>query len=794
MRYIVLLLLTVVFFSSHAYADNPGQLAIKMIPGIITQNTEGLIEVYSQSGGTIDKLVATSYDPSIVQITGMDPGKSHTVYIVKINTQKDGTTKIAFAAPGFSSEEFPVVVTKNSGLASQLLIQTTPSTFDLNGPTHGYFSVETVNAGGFPTAVQNDLPISVSTSNTNIASLRTDQVVIKNGTYYAMGEFDVNQPGTVTISASSQTMQTVSSTSITVNNVNTQNTIQLYVYPQKINVFSATYAYAVVQLHGSSGNPILAKEDIPVTITVKDTSNTKLNNTSGQTPYVQVNETPVIKKGSYWAYVPVEVVAGTNDPFSINISVKGYLVSTPALLTPIMQTSVFADNSAKIDVLPVLATGQKELIGIAHLEDNSGNVLVAKDNLQIHVDSSSTPTISVLDIALPHGSQAAPVFAQVGNVVNPVSLNVVTETPQTVTPTMTAPTTDSLTLIVQSLIPKVLTHTTFPLLFFMEKSGVLSSFPSDFEISVEPTSVIQAGPVSISKDKPIQVVNSTLLQDGVQSLSVGGSPYSPSFTIEGLSSHPASIMMDFPDTIISNTPNAFSIELLDGQKLPVYADHDIDAKLISSDPSILDFSDVQIKKGTYYTTFNAQANKSGSVDISILADVIPLSKFTMSVVSFTPDVSIDSPDFSEPNIPFSASITALYKQAPLDGLKVEWSVDGAIIQKMNSTTNSEGIATATFVASNPGTVHVTAKISGGSYGDTVVSKDVKVNPPLSSNTSSISPSSSSPSLSILGISPILLIIPVVAGVVIFMYFKKREILVDKISTIKEKIMNLRQRE
>ncbi len=793
MRYIALLLLTVVFFSSHAYADNPGQLAIKMIPGIITQNTEGLIEVYSQSGGTIDKLIATSYDPSIVQITGMDPGKSHTVYIVKINTQKDGTTKIAFAAPGFASEEFPVVVTKNSGLASQLLIKTTPSTFDLNGPTHGYFSVEAVNAGGFPTVVQNDLSISVSTSNTNIASLRTDQVVIKNGTYYAVGEFDVNQPGTVTISASSQTMQTVS-TSITVNNANTQNTIQLYVYPKTINVFSSAYAYAVVQLHDSSGNPILAKEDIPVTITVKDISNTKLNNTSGQTPYVQVNETPIIKKGSYWAYVPVEVAAGTNDTFNINISAKGYLVSTPAQLTPIMQTSVFADNSAKIDVLPVLATGQKELIGIAHLEDNSGNVLVAKSNLQIPVDSSSTPTMSVLNIALPHGSQAAPVFALVGTVVNPVSLNVVTETPQTVTPTITAPIIDSLTLVVQPLIPKVLTHTTFPLSFFMEKSGVLSLFTSDFMMSVEPTSVIQAGPVSISKDKPIQVVNSTLLQDGVQSLSVGGSPYSPIITIEGLSSHPASIMMDFPDTITSNTPNAFSIELLDGQKLPVYADHDINVKLVSSDPSILDFSDVQIKKGTYYTTFNAQANKSGSVDISILADVIPLSKFTMSVVSFTPDVSINSPDFSEPNIAFSASITALYQQAPLDGLKVEWSADGATIQKMNSTTNSQGMSTATLVASNPGTVHVTAKISGGSYGDTIVSKDVKINPPLSSDVGSTTPQSSSPSLSILGISPILLIIPVVAGVVGFLYFKKREMLVDKISAIKEKIMNLRQRE
>ena len=766
---------------------------MKMIPGIIAQNTEGLIQVYSTSGGTIDKLIATSYDPSIVQITGMDSDKSHTVYIVKIKTQKDGATKIAFAAPGFSSEEFPVTVTKSGGLASQLLIQTTPNSFDLNDPKHGYFSVETVNAGGFPTIVQNDLPISISTSNTNIASLQTDQVVVKNGSYFAVGEFDVNQPGTITISASTPTMQTVSSTSIAVNNVNTQNAIQVYVYPQKINVFSSAYAYAVVQLHDSSGNPIIAKEDIPITIGVKDASNTKLNNTSGQTQFVQVNEAPVIKKGSYWAYVPVEVSAGTNDTFNINISAKGYLVSAPATLTPIMATTVFADNSAKMDTLPVLATGKQELIGIVHLEDDSGNVLVANSNLKIHIDSSSPSVMSVLDTAFPHGSQAAPVFAQVGNVANPVSLNVVAETPQTVTPTITAPITDSLTLVIQPLISKILTHTAFPLAFFMEKSGALSTFQSDFEMSVEPTNIIQAESVPILKDESIRVINSTLLQDGQQSISVGGAPYSPSISVEGLSSRPASIMMDFPDTIISNTPNAFSIELLDDQKLPVYADHDVTAKLVSNDPSILDFSDIQIKKGTYYTTFDAQANKSGTVDISILADMIPLSKFSISVVSFTPDISIDSPDFSEPNIPFSASITALYKETPLNGLKVEWSANGATIQQMNSTTNLEGKSTATFITSNPGAVHITAKISGGSYGDTSVSKDVTVNPPLSA-TGSAPPQGSSPSFSILGISPILLIIPVVGGVIGFLYLKKRELLVGKMSEIKEKIVNLRQRE
>jgi hypothetical protein len=796
LRYIAVLLLTVVLFSNHAYADNPGQLGIQMIPGIITQDTEGLIQVYSKSGGTIDKLIATSYDPSVVKITGIDQDTSHTIYIVKIKTQKSGDTKIAFAAPGFSSEEFPVKVTKNTGLGSQLLIKTTPSTFDVNGPKHGYFSIEAVNEDGFPTIMTVDTQVTITVSDTNMVSLKENQVVIKKGSYYTVGEFDVNQPGSITISASSQSMPSVS-TSITVGKTDSQNTIQVYVFPKTINAFKASIAYAVVQLHDSSGNPILAKDDIPVTIHVTNSTSSDAVNTSGDSPYVQVNERPVIKKGSYWAYVPIELAAATSTTFNVAISAKGYLVSPAAQFSSVNIPLLFADDSAKMDTLPILASGGKELIGIAHLEDSSGTVLVAKDNLDIHVDSSDPSTLSVSNIILNHGTQDVPVFAQVGKVVNPVTLNVVTASPQTISATISSLTPNSLTFVAEPMIGEILSHTTFPLAFYVTKNGALSSFDSDFDLKLGPVDSLQTGPVSVKKDSLVNVVDSTLLQDGVQSFSVMGSTYSQSFTMEGLSSHPKSIMMDFPYTITSNTLNAFSIELLDAQNLPVYADHDIPAKLVSNDPSIIDFPDVQIKKGTYYTMFNVQAKKSGSADISILADVIPLSKFSVSVVSFTPDVSIQSPDFSEPALPFVAKIIATYKQAPLEGLKVEWSAEGATIQKMNSTTNLDGTAMATFLSTAPGDVIITAKVSGGSYEDVVVTKDVKINASLSPEKGSLQPKDNTTSFSIMGISPILLIIPAVVGVIGFLFFKKREMLegiAEKMSEIKEKMTNLRQRD
>ena len=793
-----------IFFSSYAYADDPGQLIIKMLPGTITQDSDGLIQVYSKSGENIDKLVATSGDPSIVKITSMVQDPSHTSYIVKIQTHNAGDTKIAFAAPGFSSEEFSISVAKNSGLPSQLLIKMTPNTFDTNGPTHGYFSVETVNAQGFPTIVTDDTIVTLTISDANIIHLKENQVVIKKGSYYAIGEFDVNQPGSATISASSKLTPTVSS-SVTLSQTSSQNIIQLYVFPQKINAFQASTTYAVVQLHDSSGNPIIAKEDIPVTIHVSNSSSTVSVNTSIENTYVQVNEMPVIKKGTYWAYVPIELTAATSSTFNVDISAKGYLVSPAVQFTSVNAPMVFADNSAKLDILPILASGGRELIGIAHLEDDSGNVLVAKDNLDIRVDSSDPSTMSVENIQIGHGSQNAPVFARVGTIVNAVTLNVVTDKPQTLTATPSLATANSVILTAEPLIGKILSNTPFPLAFFVTKNSAVTSFDSDLDLKVGPTDSLQIGPVLATKGSSVKVVNATILQDGVQTFYVTGSTYSQSFSMEGLSSSQKSIMMDFPDTMTSNTLNAFSVELLDAQKSPVYADHDILVKLVSSDPSIIDLPDVLIKKDTYYTTFNATVKKSGSAEIAVLSENTSLSKFKISVVSFQPDITIQSPDFAAVNQPLEATLTAMYEQKPLQGLNVVWTVNGSTIQNMDSITDSQGNAKIKLIWANPGSGHIVATVSGGPYESTVATKDIQVNAPLSAENvlghSGNGSQTTSSAFTVMGINPILFIIPVVAGIGVFAYKKKELVselvekmgLGDKISEIKEKIMGLRQR-
>ena len=108
-------------------------------------------------------------------------------------------------------------------------------------------------------------------------------------------------------------------------------------------------------------------------------------------------------------------------------------------------------------------------------------------------------------------------------------------------------------------------------------------------------------------------------------------------------------------------------------------------------------------------------------------------------------------------------------------------------------------------ATDAGTIHIEATVAGSSYGNEVVTKDVTVNTPLSQTPSTgssqaASNNTSSPqNFTIAGMPIVLIIIPIVAGIGIFV-FKKKEMLqtmmenaglAEKISEIKEKITNLR---
>jgi len=831
-------------FPHYVFGDS-NQLEVRSIPSQLMANTDGVIQVLPKTfGNTIDDLVATSSDSSIVQILSVEKDKSLGSFDIKIRALSAGQVTLNIAASGFSSLTLPVTVNSYSQGPTNLLIKATPTTFSTSQQNSGYLAVETTNADGIPVDVAVDTPVTLSVSDSSVVSLTDEQLVIKQGSYFATEKFVVNKGGSATISASSSSMPPVS-TSISSNSGETQYTLQAYAFPQMINNQKDAVGYVIVQLLDSSGTPTIAKDDIPISIRVVNASSVPSVNTSMQSPLVQVNDNLVIKKGSYWGYVPVQFTSaislgprGFSTPFNVFLAAKGYTISTssgtvnvgnqPSSVTPSCPSTTTAsatsaaaqfltcpqnilidDKTPFLYTLPILATGNQELIGVLRLADpTNGAPVLAKSDINFRIDSSDPSSLSIPGVEMGMGSQAALVFARVGTTANPVTLNVVSDVPQAVSPAITAPPTTTSGLVADSLIPTVLAHTKFPLAIYVTKNGMLDSFKDEFNVLISPQEAISPGQLTITSGNPVFVADETLLKDGSQNMAITSPDYSSSFTVVGASSKSSSVLLTYPDQIFSNSKVLFSIELLNDAKLPILADHDITFKLISSDPSTMTVPDsVQIKEGSYYATFESDSKNSGTAEIAALADEIPLSKFDITVTSFTPTVSIDSPDRADNNAPLTATVTATYNQLPLSGLNVNWKITGATTKSMDTLTNQDGKATISLITNDPNTVSIEGDVGGGPYQTVIASKQVTVNPPLESpaTTTAAAPAAQAnpptTGFTVMGISPLFIIIPGAAAGA-FVVLKKKNMLdgisekisiADKFSAIKDKMSELKQR-
>lgn len=813
----------IIIFSTGAYGQTAGTLSYRFLPDKIIENSSTVLQVYAKDDAltrNVDNLIATSTDSSIVQILGVEKDKNNFITDVKIKALNPGTTNIDLAAAGFASQEIPITVYSDNNVPTKLLIKTTPNTFSTIGSMVGYVSVEFVNDDGIPIKSRQDTTVTLITSNSDIIQLQNTELSIKKDQYYATTQFKIKKDGIAQIYASTSSLQTVSST-VTVSTSVTPATVQLYVFPKTLNTYQNSYGYVIAELQ-KNGIPVRATEDATIPVQVTNASGIQMINTSGENPSVTANQPIVIKKGSYWGYTQISVVAGTKGwtaapwggmegQWNVGISSKGYLVSPPVQIAT-ATGQLFSDNTAILDLLPVLATGQKELIGVIHLENDSysypGPPVIANHDFKIEVDSSDPNTLSVDPVQMNKGSGVGLVFGKVANTIPAQpSLQVVTAGPQTIpqtySPVVSVPASDSSTLVADSLVPSILTDNDFPLALYVTKIGAIDYFTKDYTPSISPKDIFQIESTPIHSGDSIVLQNLKSLKDGSIVLTAEAGDFSTNLSLQSLSSKPSTITVNYPEEILSNLNNTFSIQLLDSKQNPVFADKNTQFNLVSSDPTILTVPEsVVIKKGSYYSLFNVEANTAGMTELTVLSSDLPLSKLQISVTSLTPEASISSTDFIDPNSNFDATVIAQYHTMPLSGLKVDWKVQGAKIQNMDSMTNKDGKAVISLISNDPSKVSIEASVSGNLYGTTTVNKDITVKPPLNSeSTSTPSTDTTTGGFNIVGINPLFIVIPVavaVGGIIL----KKKNMLdgiieklpiLEKVTGIKERLIQSREK-
>lgn len=755
MRWILsLLVVTIIFFSASAYGEE-FNMRVKIFPEKIMENSEGVLQIYAVYNShifpkKINDLRYSSSDSSIVKILGTDSDADSFIHL-RIKTMNPGTASIKLVAPGFASQEIPIIVYNNPNIPSNLAVKITPNTFTDNGPQIGHISVETMNKDNQPVFATNDTLITLTT-NTDMINLHNSQITIKAGNYFAVDEFKVNHGGIAQITASSKNINPSSGTVNT--QIHSQQTLKAYVFPQKINNFAASNAYVIVQLQ-ESGNPVLASEDISIPLIITNSSKIKTINTSDYNAFIVPHTPIIIKKGSYWGYAPVTVMAGKNGTFNVAISTnKNYLISTAQFTTT--STKFFDDKSARLDTLPILKTGKKELIGILHLEDNYGKPVIAKSSLPVEIDSSDMNSLVIDKPVLLKGSGATPVFGIANkNSANSPTLHIVSYSDQTVNPSLIS-TSGSITLTAEPLITKVLKDTQFPFSIYAKNNlGALAYFTQDLNPVASSDGVVFSSFQKIQNGDFATTSNATLLKNNA-TLILSDNKNQTVVSLASTSHNPSKISLQYIDPLSLNSNNTSIIQLLDSADHPMFADNDIVLKIVSSDNSVDVPQNATIKKGEYHKSIKIIPKKEGQVKISLLSDNIQSSEYTINVENTKPQIILNVPEQIQPDNSFLATAKVQLYNVTLSGINVNWTSTGAIIQQKDFATNQDGIANAFFLSKDRERVSVSTSISGFGVTPGKITKIIQVN--TTANSENITNGIKPKTFGINGIDPIPILI------------------------------------
>lgn len=827
-----LAVLAVLPITSSAYAQTISSFGYKILPEKILENSEGIIQVYEFENDLImpykiEDLKVTSSNTEIIQIIDIEENENGFISNVRIKAMNPGTANIAIASHGFYSLDFPITVYTNNNFPAQILMKLTPNDFPIDGPKNGFIGIELATTDGLPTKANEDIKVSISTPNTNVLELQSNEVIIKKGDYYIIEEFTIINPGDALVFAEVSGMKRVSDI-VHVRKPNGPLTVQLYTYPSIVNSDVISRGYAIVQLQDAESIPVLAVKDIFVQIQVSN-PDAEINTSSDYEELQFSDRKIVIKKGTYWAYTSFSP-RPTQDEIiiDVDISTEDYRARGGSVMI-LKKVALVGNGPTNFELLPVLATGKRELIGVVYLMTEDDVPVLAGKDLTINFDTSNNQALTIEDTIIKMGESVGLVFGQVGVIVpppeKPLELTALTTNEEItrVTHTTFGANEDDVELVIEQLIPQLLVETEAPFIAYTLETGSddggnveettssdeeedgrlgITYFIDDMILTFTANEFIEIDPQIIKRGQSYVKLNVNLIKPGLTDLVAHAGGLNSITPIKNISTKPAEMYLVYLETMLPHTSNNVAIQVLDSMGNPVYANNDIKIKLVSNNEEIIEVPDtIIIKKDDYHAIFVITSKNEGNVELATLSANLPLAKFDITVQGILPVLSVESRDYIKPNDQFDFIVTAEYLEEPLEGMYVEWEVSGAEIKKMDTLTDDLGKATITML---PDTVYknvkVEAQVSGVGISKGTISKTIGIlQLEIAEGEKRVENGFSIPGLD--GVNLLYLIIPIVAGVGVII-IKKTSILdgfteklniEERLDEIKEKMSEFRNK-
>ena len=451
------------------------------------------------------------------------------------------------------------------------------------------------------------------------------------------------------------------------------------------------------------------------------------------------------------------------------------------------ESVIFSGSANKYDEerhlrISIFSTGNKELIGLLHLEDESGFPIVADKNLEIDIDSSDKDFLSIDPVFFPLGHGTSLVFAEVGLIIpegidsdefeiNPV-VEVEDESATTTEVEIFGPEEDTLKLVAEPLIDKSLSDTEFPIVVYLTDDNEVTKFPKNSNLFSSPSDVFEIETKLVTRGDDLIMLNALAIDKGEDTIQFTVNDVADAeVTIESLLLKPANIVIEHSETIFTGTNDVFSIQLVNSQGLPVFATEDVEISFVINDESLIQVpSTATIKKGDYFTLFDVGPKAGGTTEISALSEGFPISTTNVQLKSLIPTLFLDTPELIENGDVFTAKIAANQDGNPLAGMKVNWNIDGGILQLSDKKTSASGEAIASIIPTSDKKVNVQASVSSTYYSPAEITNVVRVNATSEFVAFAEEPEFTKPEIA--GIDPVIIIVPTMLILMGFMLMKK----------------------
>jgi len=739
---LVLMLIIGIIMTPWVHAQEPKDFGYKLLPEKLVEGTEGLLQIYGLQknipiSSPIKNLIVISSNQDVLQILELIIDEDTSITSVKVKAVESGIANIAIAAPGFASKEFPITVYDIKQGEQKLLVKSVPDKFTVNGPSRGYFSVELADIDSNPTFAKKDTVVSITASNPEIVTLFQKEVVIKEGEYFAIGEFQVIKPGESSIYAESQNTESGNSkvSILRINGQDLENTensendesykIQLYVFPEKISNFATSSTFAIVQLQSLDGTPIKATESIPVSLKI-DHADPVFNDKRNSE--ISTVDSLVIPPGSTTGYAKLSVKAGVEETYQVIISAEDYLVSEPQEFRTVLTPDV-DEPLTKFDTLPLLASGTEQLIGVLYPSDKNGVALINLKTVESEINSSDRSILTISDDRMEKGSGAKLIYGKLGvTKPNSLEITVLAEQKETISPTVFGPEKSGLELVAEPLISKVMPKSDFPMTAYIKnEDGASWYFPDTSNVVMIPNEFVKSSVQTISEGQSIVILESYSTKEGKGSLEFEASEFNTNLDLTTGISKPAKINLTYPDHLLSGMKNTLSLQILDSSGNPIFANKDIEFRMASNEDTIEMPEVVTIKKGSYNAFFNIIPKENAITEISVLASGFPLSKFNLNTVETNPTLIISTVNSIESGKIFDLVLDALILEVPVENVRVNWDVQGAEIQQISDVTDSNGKIKLSLIAGDADKINI--KATAIDFNQITVSKQIAVTKP-----------------------------------------------------------------